>query len=144
MNRKEFQETQKNAAEKHDLKYSGKGLSTQCIHSGQDPGMIYGGVNVPIYTSSTYVQPCPGEPLGPWFYTRNNNPTRKSLERVITLTTIATAGAMVNIAALIAILLNFFFSIPISLPRFHAFIKKKIDCARTIKIIIATIKNKMG
>lgn len=83
MNRKEFQETQKNVAEKHDLKYSGKGLSTQCIHSGQDPGMIYGGVNVPIYTSSTYVQPCPGEPLGPWFYTRNNNPTRKSLERVI-------------------------------------------------------------
>lgn len=83
MNRKEIQETQEIISEQHDSKFGKKGLSTQCIHVGQNPDLVYGGVNVPIYTSTTFVQPKAGDPLGNWWYSRFNNPTRNALERVV-------------------------------------------------------------
>ena len=65
-------------------------------------------------------------------------------ERAITLITIATAGAMVKTLAVIAILRNFFLSMPISTPRFHAFTRKNTDCAKTTATIIATRTKIMG
>ena len=37
-------------------------FDTRAIHAAQDPEALYGAVNVPIYQTSTYAQPCVGEP----------------------------------------------------------------------------------
>ena len=58
-------------------------IETQCIHTGQDPDWIYGSVNVPIFATSTFELPKAGEPMGKWCYSRMNNPTKFSLERII-------------------------------------------------------------
>ena len=58
-------------------------IETQCIHTGQDPDCTFGAVNVPIYASSTFELPKAGEPMGKWCYSRLNNPTKISLERLI-------------------------------------------------------------
>ena len=81
--RKQVQDYFEEYAPKYDEKYSKMGLSTKSIHSGQTPDLTFGAVNVPIYASSTYVQPEAGVPLGKWVYTRLGNPTRNSLERCI-------------------------------------------------------------
>jgi cystathionine gamma-lyase len=70
-------------SQKHDDKYKLKGFSTKCLHIGQEPDMIYGGVNVPISLSTTYAQRAPGKPFGPYDYSRTGNPTRGNLERLI-------------------------------------------------------------
>ncbi len=65
---------------KHD--WSGAGFDTRAIHAGQDPEPQYGAVVVPIYQTSTYAQPSPGEHLG-HEYTRTSNPTRDALQNCI-------------------------------------------------------------
>lgn len=53
---------------------------TLAIHGGQQHEPITGAVNVPIFQTSTYAQPSPGEHTG-FEYSRSQNPTRFALER---------------------------------------------------------------
>jgi len=55
------------------------GFSTDCIHAGQEPEPVTGAVTIPIYQTSTYVQPKLGENKG-YEYARTKNPTRSALE----------------------------------------------------------------
>ena len=54
-------------------------FETRAIHVGQEPEKTTGAVVVPIYQTSTYAQPAPGEHLG-HEYTRTSNPTRDALQ----------------------------------------------------------------
>lgn len=57
--------------------------ATQLIHSiPVDP--LTGSISVPIYQTSTFVQDAPGEHKG-YDYARSNNPTRETLEKIVTL-----------------------------------------------------------
>jgi len=56
------------------------GIATDCIHAGQEPEEITGAVTVPIFQTSTYVQPELGRHKG-FEYARTQNPTRFALER---------------------------------------------------------------
>ena len=62
-----------------DSKHS---LATRAIHAGQQPDPSTGAIMTPIFASSTYVQPSPGEHKG-WEYSRSHNPTRDAYERCI-------------------------------------------------------------
>ena len=55
------------------------GFSTDCIHAGQEPEETTGAVTVPIFQTSTYVQPELGRHKG-YEYARTKNPTRSALE----------------------------------------------------------------
>ncbi|HEY5610015.1 MAG TPA: PLP-dependent aspartate aminotransferase family protein [Thermoanaerobaculia bacterium] len=55
------------------------GFSTDCIHGGQAPEPTTGAVSVPIFQTSTFVQPRLGEHKG-YEYARTKNPTRSALE----------------------------------------------------------------
>jgi cystathionine beta-lyase/cystathionine gamma-synthase len=55
------------------------GFETRAIHVGQEPDPTTGSVIVPIYQTSTYVQPRLGEHKG-YEYSRTGNPTRTALE----------------------------------------------------------------
>jgi cystathionine beta-lyase/cystathionine gamma-synthase len=55
------------------------GFSTECIHAGQEPEPHTGAVTIPIYQTSTYVQPELGRNKG-FEYARTKNPTRSALE----------------------------------------------------------------
>jgi cystathionine beta-lyase/cystathionine gamma-synthase len=55
------------------------GFSTRAIHAGQPPDAVTGSVAVPIYQTSTYIQPALGETTG-FDYARVKNPTRSALE----------------------------------------------------------------
>jgi cystathionine gamma-lyase/cystathionine beta-lyase/cystathionine gamma-lyase/homocysteine desulfhydrase len=55
------------------------GFSTDCIHAGQEPEPETGAVTIPIYQTSTYVQPELGRHKG-YEYARTQNPTRAALE----------------------------------------------------------------
>src|SRR3954454_22539119 len=55
------------------------GFSTDCIHAGQEPEPQTGAVTVPIFQTSTYVQPELGRHKG-YEYARTKNPTRDALE----------------------------------------------------------------
>jgi cystathionine gamma-lyase len=67
----------------HDSKFKDCGFSTKCLHIGQEPDIANGAVNVPIHLSTTFSQKSPGEPVGPYDYSRCGNPTRDHLERLI-------------------------------------------------------------
>ena len=54
-------------------------FSTDCIHAGQEPEPQTGAVTIPIYQTSTYVQPELGRHKG-YEYARTQNPTRAALE----------------------------------------------------------------
>jgi cystathionine beta-lyase/cystathionine gamma-synthase len=54
-------------------------FSTDCIHAGQEPEPQTGSVTVPIFQTSTYVQPELGRNKG-YEYARTKNPTRDALE----------------------------------------------------------------
>jgi cystathionine gamma-lyase len=56
-----------------------RGFGTRAIHAGQPPEPRTGAVMVPIYQTSTYVQPAVGEHKG-YEYSRTGNPTRTALE----------------------------------------------------------------
>jgi cystathionine gamma-synthase len=62
---------------RHDLRFE-----TRAIHTGQDPDAPYGAVNVPIYQTSTYVQPEVGAPKV-WDYARGGNPTREAFQQAL-------------------------------------------------------------
>lgn len=55
------------------------GISTECIHAGQEPEPVTGAVMYPIFATSTYVQPELGKHKG-FEYARTGNPTRSVLE----------------------------------------------------------------
>ncbi|SET35983.1 trans-sulfuration enzyme family protein [Stigmatella erecta] len=54
-------------------------LETICVHAGVEPDPKHGAIMTPIYQTSTYVQPAPGQPLT-YDYSRGGNPTRAALE----------------------------------------------------------------
>ncbi|EGT5186223.1 PLP-dependent transferase [Cronobacter sakazakii] len=56
-------------------------FATLSVHSGTHHDQ-HGAVMPPIYATSTYVQPAPGEHTG-YEYSRSGNPTRHALERAI-------------------------------------------------------------
>jgi cystathionine gamma-lyase len=56
-----------------------QGLETLCVHAGVEPEPRTGAIMTPIFQTSTYVQPSPGNPLI-WDYSRGGNPTRQALE----------------------------------------------------------------
>ncbi|HEX9988393.1 MAG TPA: cystathionine gamma-synthase [Chloroflexia bacterium] len=58
------------------------GFETRAIHAGQDPDPTTGSVNVPVYLTSTYVQPKLGQHKG-YEYSRTGNPTRTALEQCV-------------------------------------------------------------
>jgi cystathionine beta-lyase/cystathionine gamma-synthase len=58
------------------------GFSTDCIHAGQEPEPVTGAVSVPIYQTSTYVQPELGKHKG-FEYARTKNPTRDATEAAL-------------------------------------------------------------
>jgi len=57
-------------------------FATKAIHVGQDADPTTGATIVPIYATSTYTQPAPGQHLG-FDYSRSINPTRVALERCL-------------------------------------------------------------
>ena len=56
------------------------GFSTDAIHAGQKPDPSTGAVTLPIYQTSTYVQPELGKPIDGHDYARVKNPTRTAVE----------------------------------------------------------------
>ena len=83
------------------------GFSTRAIHAGQAPDPTTGAVTVPIYQTSTYVQPGLGEGKG-FDYARVQNPTRTALEENVAslergLSGHAFASGMAAIAAVTSI-----------------------------------------
>ncbi len=58
------------------------GFETRAIHAGQDPEEITGSVITPIFQTSTYAQPSPGEHTG-YEYSRTDNPTRTALQTAL-------------------------------------------------------------
>ena len=52
------------------------------IHGGQAPEPVTGAVMPPVFLTSTYAQPSPGQHAG-FEYTRSHNPTRYALERCL-------------------------------------------------------------
>ena len=83
MDRKQIQDAHEKFVPEYDAKFKDMKIETQCIHTGQDPDWTFGAVNVPIYASSTFELPKAGEPMGKWCYSRLNNPTKISLERLL-------------------------------------------------------------
>ena len=57
-------------------------FDTNAIHAGQEPEPVTGAIIVPIYATSTYVQPLLGQHKG-YEYSRTGNPTRTALETAI-------------------------------------------------------------
>lgn len=60
---------------------SGLSLDTLAIHGGQAHEPTTGAVMTPVFQTSTYAQPHPGE--WPWEYSRTHNPTRTALQNAI-------------------------------------------------------------
>lgn len=57
-------------------------LETLCVHAGVEPEQGTGAIMTPIFQTSTYVQPAPGQPLL-YDYSRAGNPTRTALENAL-------------------------------------------------------------
>ncbi len=55
---------------------------TLCAHAGSGAGGEFRSLNAPIYMTSTFALKESGE-VGPYFYTREGNPTRAALERAL-------------------------------------------------------------
>ena len=64
---------------KDQTNYAGMGLGTIAIHAGQRPDPTTGAIMMPVYQTSTYVQPELGRHLG-YEYARTHNPTREAFE----------------------------------------------------------------
>ena len=61
------------------MNWNSSHFETRAIHAGQDPEAQTGAVVVPIFQTSTFAQPAPGEHLG-HEYSRTSNPTRDALQ----------------------------------------------------------------
>ena len=57
-------------------------FETRAIHAGQDPEPVTGSVITPIFQTSTYAQPSPGDHTG-YEYSRTDNPTRTALQEAL-------------------------------------------------------------
>jgi cystathionine beta-lyase/cystathionine gamma-synthase len=64
-----------------------KGISTRCVHAGEEPEPRTGAIGTPIFQNTTFLYPNPepyaiqGERVGDYYiYTRYNNPTIEVLE----------------------------------------------------------------
>ena len=55
-------------------------FETKAIHAGVEPDSATGAIMTPIYQTTTYAQPRPGEHKG-YEYSRSSNPTRNALEK---------------------------------------------------------------
>jgi cystathionine beta-lyase/cystathionine gamma-synthase len=87
--------------------WQSRGFSTRAIHAGQAPDPTTGAVTVPIYATSTYVQPELGRHLG-YEYARVQNPTRFALEANLAAITGGTTGhAFASGMSAIAALMTF-------------------------------------
>jgi methionine-gamma-lyase len=69
------------------MKKKNTGIDTDCIHAGQHPDKLFGGVSVPIYQSSTFAFESAAQGAarfngtdGGYKYTRLGNPTTSALE----------------------------------------------------------------
>ena len=62
----------------------------------------------------------------------------------MTLMTIATAGAMVNTAAVRAMRRSFSLPMPMARPRFQALMRKYTDCASTAAMMSPAMTNNTG
>lgn len=61
---------------------SNRGFGTRAVHAGQEPEPTTGAVAVPIFQTSTYVQPALDQ-IGRYDYARSLNPTREALEKQV-------------------------------------------------------------
>jgi cystathionine beta-lyase/cystathionine gamma-synthase len=82
------------------------GFGTRAVHAGQAPDAQTGAIMMPVYQTSTYVQPHIGEPLRGYEYARVQNPTREAMQANIAALEngthgIAFASGMAAIEALI-------------------------------------------
>lgn len=68
--------------ETKDTKNTKLGFGTLAIHAGQEPDPQTGAVMTPIYQTSTYAQPSPGEHRG-YDYSRTDNPTRTAYQACV-------------------------------------------------------------
>lgn len=57
-------------------------IDTVCVHAGASPEELTGAIMPPIFQTSTYVQPSPGNPKI-YDYSRGGNPTRTALEEAL-------------------------------------------------------------
>lgn len=57
-------------------------IETLAVHAGVEPDPLTGAVMTPIYQTSTYAQPSPGEHKG-YEYSRTDNPTRTPLQKAL-------------------------------------------------------------
>ncbi len=64
------------------MQSSDEGFETRAIHAGQTIEPVTGAVTTPIFMTSTFAQPTPGEHLG-FEYSRSGNPTRAAFEACI-------------------------------------------------------------
>ncbi|MCI0432181.1 MAG: PLP-dependent aspartate aminotransferase family protein [Gemmatimonadetes bacterium] len=55
-------------------------FATRAVHAGQAPDPTTGAIMMPVYQTSTYVQPKLGEPLRGYEYARVQNPTREAMQ----------------------------------------------------------------
>ncbi len=69
-------------AETTDPAGNADGFETRAIHAGQDPEQVTGAVITPIFQTSTYAQPSPGDHTG-YEYSRTDNPTRTALQEAL-------------------------------------------------------------
>ncbi len=67
-----------------------KGISTRCVHAGEEPEPTTGAIGTPIFQNTTFLYPNPkfprqqDVPIGDtYIYTRYNNPTIEALERKV-------------------------------------------------------------
>ncbi len=58
------------------------GFETRAIHAGQQVEPVTGAVVTPLFLTSTFAQPAPGEHTG-WEYSRTGNPTRAAFEACV-------------------------------------------------------------
>lgn len=57
-------------------------FGTKAIHAGVEPDPTTGAIMTPIYQTSTYAQPSPGDHKG-YEYSRTHNPTRTALQNAL-------------------------------------------------------------
>ncbi|CAM4257748.1 MULTISPECIES: cystathionine gamma-synthase [Corynebacterium] len=87
------------------------GFSTDSIHAGYEPDSLYGPINAPIYSSTTFAQDGLAKLRGGYEYTRVGNPTVTALEKTVAALEgadygVAFASGMAAIDSLLRILLK--------------------------------------
>lgn len=63
-----------------------QGFATKSIHAHQEPNPIHGAVMPGIEMSTIYAQPSPDRKYSSYSYSRSNNPTRDTMEKLIAST----------------------------------------------------------